>query len=303
MARFVFLFILAAFFARASEQLTLSVGGLTRTYVLHLPAGLDTQTPAPLVLVLHGGGGHGSQMEIFTHFSTLADREHFIVAYPDGVDHGWNDGRDDPFSGSLQKNVDDLAFLDALMAEIGKRHPLDAKRIYVTGISNGGFMSYTLAARRAGIFAAVAPVCSGIADSVAADFAPAAPVSLLVLQGTADPLVPYAGGEVRGVRGGRGHFIPTDDAIKLWLKANACAPDPICAELPDRDPSDGCRVETFTWANPKNNITVCLYRIDGGGHTWPGGAQYLPQRMIGRVCRDFDATETIWAFFKAHPKM
>ena len=299
MTRFVFIFTLTAFFAHASEQLTLSIGGLARTCVLHIPPGLDAQTPAPLVLVLHGGGGHGAGMENFTHFSGLADREHFIVAYPDGVDHNWNDGRDNPRASPAHNKIDELAFFDALIAEIGRRHPLDARRIYVTGISNGGFMSFTLAARRAGIFAAVAPVSSGIANPIAADFAPVAPVSLLILQGTADPIVPYAGGEVLK---DHGRFIPTDDAVKFWLKADACAPDPVRAELPDRDPTDGCHVTTFTWINSKNNITVCLYRIEGGGHAWPGGSQYLLARVIGRVCRDFDATETIWAFFKAHPK-
>lgn len=299
MSRLIFLLVLTAFSARASEQLTLSVHGLQRTCVLHLPAGLDAQSPAPLVLVLHGGGGHGAQMENFTHFSELADREHFIAAYPDGIDHSWNDGRDNPRAGASRDKIDDLAFFDALLAEIGRRHPLDPKRIYATGISNGGFMSFTLATRRAGLFAAVAPVCGGMGDTTAEDFSPAGPVSLLILQGTADPLVPYAGGEVMR---DRGHFVSTDDTIKLWLKTDACAPNPVRAELPDRDPADGCRVSTFTWANPENNITVCLYRIEGGGHTWPGGQQYLPRLVVGRVCRDFDATETIWAFFKAHPK-
>lgn len=299
MTRFGFLiFVLVALAAHASERLALNVGGLERTCVLHVPAGLDPQAQAPLVFVLHGGGGHGTQMENSTHFDALADREHFIAAYPDGIDHHWNDGRENS-SRTFRENVDDLAFFDALIAEIGRRHPLDPKRIYTTGISNGGFMSYTLAARRAKVFAAVAPVSGGIGDVVAANFSPAAPVSLLILQGTADPLVPYGGGEVMR---DRGHFIPTDDAIKLWLKADACAPDPVRAELPDRDRFDGCRVTTFTWTNPKNNVTVCLYRIEGGGHTWPGGTQYLPRLVIGRVCRDFDATETIWAFFKAHPK-
>ncbi len=300
MPRLAFLiFIFAAFAAHASEQLTLNVGGLERTCALHIPAGLDPQMPAPLVLILHGGGGHGTQMENFTHFSALADRENFIAAYPDGIGHGWNDGRDNARSQAALKHVDDLAFFDALIAAIGQRHPLDPRRIYATGISNGGFMSFTLAARRAKVFAAVAPVSGGIGDAVAANFSPAEPVSLLVIQGTADPLVPYAGGEVMH---DRGHFISTDNSIRLWLKADGCPPVPVRTAPPDRDPFDGCRVTVLTWTNPGNHATVCLYRIEGGGHTWPGGLQYLPRIVIGRVCRDFDATETIWAFFKTHPK-
>ncbi|HZP61564.1 MAG TPA: PHB depolymerase family esterase, partial [Opitutaceae bacterium] len=235
------LFIFSALAARASEPLTLKVGGLERTCLLHVPAGLDPRQPAPLVLALHGHGGRGAQMENFTRFSALADREGFLVAYPDGIGRSWNDGRDNAQAEAALKHVDDLAFFDAFVAAIGKRHPLDPRRIYVTGMSNGGFMSFTLAARRAQVFAAAAPVCGGIGTALAADFSPAAPVSVLVIQGTADPIVPYGGGEVRQ---GRGHFIGTDDAINLWLKADACPAQSARAELPDRDRLDGCRVTT-----------------------------------------------------------
>ncbi|HLF92783.1 MAG TPA: PHB depolymerase family esterase, partial [Planctomycetota bacterium] len=176
---------------------SLKVGALDRTYILHVPPSLPKDRPAPLVLVFHGGGGQGKQMEGFTGFSALSDKEGFIVGYPDGLEKNWYDGRVVEASRAHREKIDDLAFVDALIDEIGRRHPVDPKRIYATGISNGAFFSHWLAAHRSARIAAIAPVVGGMSPALAESFKPEGPVSVLILQGTEDPLVPYSGGEIK----------------------------------------------------------------------------------------------------------
>ena len=123
-----------------------------------------------------------------------------------------------------------------------------------------------------------------------------------MIQGTADPLVPYTGGRIAGGDGkDRGSVMATDDAVNLWVQANACLPEPETGTLADRDSKDDCRTQTFVWKGGHAGSEVWLYRVEGGGHTWPDGAQYLPQRLIGRVTHDFDSS-AVWEFFKQHPK-
>jgi polyhydroxybutyrate depolymerase len=258
-----------------TAEKTLQVDGRQRTYLLHVPPGLPADRPAPLVLVFHGGGGQAAGTETtMTHFSELADKEGFLVAYPQGVGNNWNDGRDNPSSTAATENVDDLAFVLALLDAIGKDHPVDGKRVYATGISNGGIFSHYLAANHPEKIAAIAPVAGGLADPFHKQFHPKEPVSVLILEGTDDPLVPYDGGRLRA--GDRGKVRPTDETVKLWVEADGCAAGPMEEDLPDRDANDGCTVKRVTYAGGKGGAEVVLYRIKGGGHTWPGGPQYLP---------------------------
>ncbi|HXX94685.1 MAG TPA: esterase, partial [Planctomycetota bacterium] len=194
--------------------------------------------------------------------------------------------------------IDDLAFIDELLVEVARRHPVDEKRIFATGISNGGFFSHWLAAHRSEKIAAIAPVAGGMAPVLAESFRPAKPVSVLVIQGTEDPIVPYGGGELKY---GRGKTIPTLDAVRLWAKHDRCggARDD---EVQDMDPNDGTTTLRTAWRDGQDGTDVILYTVKGGGHTWPGGSQYLPVSVIGRVSRDFSATEMIWGFFAGHPK-
>ncbi len=276
----------------------LEYGGLLRTYHVHLPPGLDAAKPLPLVFVLHGGGGNGLQMERFSGFSALSDKEGFIACYPDGVDKNWYDGRVVEDSRAHRDKIDDAGFIEALIDVIAKKHPVDMKRVYATGISNGGFLSHYLGARLSRRFAAVAPVVGGMAPVVAADFKPDQPVSVLVLQGTEDPMVPYAGGPLKFRRG---ETVATKTAVRKWVDHDGCGVE-VTEELPDKDPADGTRVRRTSYSGGKDGTEVILYAIEGGGHTWPGGPQYLPEFMVGRVCRDIDANQVIWEFFSKHAK-
>lgn len=278
----------------------LTVNGLDRSYRLYLPPSLARTQPAPLVIALHGGGSDGLGMERLTHFSLLAERERFAVVYPDGLGNNWNDGRVVPSSRAHRENIDDVGFINVLINIIAREQALDTLRIYVTGISNGGMFSHVLGAQLAHRVAAIAPVVGGIVERTVAQFNPLQPVSVLIIQGTADPIVPFDGGAVKP--GQRGSIIPTSQAVGLWVQKNGCPPQPTQQVLPEGAARDGCRVTVSHWTDGHAGSEVVYYKIEGGGHTWPGGPQYLPKFMIGPVCRQFDATEMIWEFFKAHPK-
>jgi len=288
--------------AQSVPLASLKVGALTREYLLHVPADLPKDTAVPVVFVFHGGNGQAFGTMNLTKFNDVADREKFLVVYPQGIGRGWNDGRITQVSQAHRDNVDDLAFFDALLAEISKTHRVDAKRVFATGISNGGIFSHYLAANRAEKVAAIAPVVGGIAVPFNEKFKPAQPVSVLIIQGANDSLVPYGGGKIAGGDGkDRGSVIATAETIKLWVAANGCAPAGEPLLLPDKDPKDECRTEVMQWKGGRGGSEVWLYRVQGGGHTWPDGLQYAPQFLIGIVTQDFGSAD-IWEFFKAHPK-
>jgi polyhydroxybutyrate depolymerase len=285
--------------AHASDSRSIRVAGVSRSYRIHVPDDLPAG-PAPLVFAFHGGGSHGKGMERVTGFDAIADREHFIVVYPDGLDKHWNDGREATPSTDPQRRTDDVEFVSELIDALGREHPVDARRVYATGISNGAIFANYLGARLANRIAAIAPVCGGVAERFAPEFAPERPVSVFVIQGTRDPLMPFDGGEVRP--GNRGRIVPTKRTLELWTHADGLTAEPQRGSLPDTYAQDDCTVKTTRWSGGRDGAEVVYYEVDGGGHTWPGGYQYLPKLMIGRTCRDFDASQTIWEFFKAHPR-
>ena len=279
---------------------SVTVNERLRSYYLHVPASLSKEKSAPLVIVFHGGGGEGRSTARLTKFNELADKENFIVVYPNGIGNNWNDGREDAEMQAHREKIDDVGFVSAMIDAISKEYKIDAKRIYATGISNGGIFSHYLGANLSNRIAAIAPVVGGIADPFYKQFKPEKPVSVLIFQGTADPIVPYDGGNV--ARTGRGKIISTDETIKLWTKQDGLKDQPTSSESFDKDKSDGCAVEKSVWSNGRNKTEVVFYKLIGAGHTWPGGAQYLPRLAIGGVCREINATDIIWEFFKQHPK-
>ena len=279
-------------------------GGLERTYRLYVPSAFGKAKSMPLVIVLHGGGGTGERMEHLTlgGFNKLADRDGFVVAYPDGLGRAWNDGRKKTIKrrAHLEK-VDDVGFVSGLIDHLSKDLNIDSKRVYVTGISNGAMMSFRLACDLSGKIAAIAAVAGSLPGELAGT-APARPVPVLILNNTKDPMMPYDGGDIRFGKLVLGKVLSTPDTVKFWVRHNASHPRPVTTRMPDTDPRDGTRVRREVYAAGKAGAAVVLYVIEGGGHTWPGGRQYLPERFIGRTCRDIDASEIIWGFFKMHTR-
>lgn len=277
---------------------TIEVDGRRRSYRLHIPDGAVAEGPVPLVLIFHGGGSTARGMERESGFSELADRAGFIAVYPEGVGRSWNDGRGLGSTAAAREGVDDVQFVRRLIDVLVAAHQVDRGRVYATGISNGAILSHLLAVRLADRIVAIAPVAGGLAEPLAQTFRPSRPVSVLALQGTEDPLVPYSGGTVG--RAGRGSIVSTDAMLGLWRRYNATEDIGRETSLADRETLDGCRVQARVWTGGAEESEVALYRLEGAGHTWPGGTQYLPRRAIGRVCRDIDGAEVIWEFFRRH---
>jgi polyhydroxybutyrate depolymerase len=291
---------LALAVAADTERRSMVVDGRRRSYLVHAPSRRDGRLP--VVLVFHGGGSTALAMERESGFSALADREGFIAVYPEGVGQSWNDGRGEGSTPAVREGVDDARFVARLLDALEAEYPVDRGRVYATGISNGAILSHLLAVTLSDRIVAIAPVAGGLAQPLAHGFRPGRPVSVLVLQGTHDPLVPYRGGGVGVRRARRGAIVGTDAAVGLWRRHNETQEIGQERLLPDRAPGDGCRVEVRRWNAGRDSTEVVLYRLEGAGHTWPGGTQYLPRRVIGGVCRDLDGAEVIWAFFRRHAR-
>ena len=278
---------------RGTSMRSIQVGNVTRSYLLHVPPSYDQSKSLPLVFVFHGGESQARQMERYTGLSDLADRKGFIAVYPEGVDKHWNDGRE------TATKVDDVGFVVALIEHLGRSLKIDRQRIYATGISNGGMFSQRLACELSGTIAAVASVTASMPEALSARCQPSSPISVLMVHGTADPLIPYRGGAMPGKTLG-GSVLPVPETIGYWAAHNRCSRQPINTQLPDRDVQDGTRVRREAYVQCAGGVEVVLYTVEGGGHTLPGGRQYLPERLIGRTSRDIDGSETIWDFFEKH---
>ena len=289
-------FLLAAVtIAQRNIEGIINVGTLHRVYLVHLPANYKVNTPLPLVMIFHGGGGNYKQMQRYMAMDAIADKENFITVYPNGINKQWNDGRE--FKESIAAN-DDVQFINHLLDTLQKTYAVDKKRVFATGILNGGFFSIYLSYKLASRLLAIAPVCASIPEKIFSEFYPAQPVSILLINGTADPLVPYQGGRVgNGFTGGRGNCTSTDSTIQRFITVNRAAVTPVITSLPDTDTKDECTATQYLY-NSTGNSKVCLIKINNGGHTLPGGGQYLPKFIVGRVCNDFKGNEMVWRFFK-----
>jgi polyhydroxybutyrate depolymerase len=254
---------------------------LRRTYHIHIPLIYNQSVQLPLVIALHGRGGNGESMVLITRrgFDKLADKDGFIVAYPDGIELNWNDGRMDEEANDRahRENIDDVGFISALIDSMIKDYNIDPKRIYITGISNGAMMSYRLACEISYKITAIAPVDGNIPYLLLPECSPAMPVSVLAINNVNDPLVPFEGGDIHSNfrRLKLGIVLSVNESVGFWVNRNHCSPSPVVTEEPDVDPGDGTRVTKKEYLNSTDGTEVILYSIDGGGHTWPCGFQVV----------------------------
>lgn len=281
-----------------TEKLSIESNGVTRTYLRHFSQGTKPEKPAPLVLVLHGAGGDGAIMEHLTGMSTVADERGFTVLYPDATPEG-GPGIWDFWSSSprAEPGRDDVGFLRSLLDLHATEGIADGTRLYAAGISNGAFMTNRLAIDLGDRLAAIGAV-AGTAPKVAAAFlSPPQPMPVIYFHGSADRLVGIDGTDF--LTRGRNSLSAAEYAA-WWAAKNGCPSPPVMDALPDTSLRDGCTVERKSWAAPPGGAPVVYYRVEGGGHTWPGGSPL--QKRYGPVCEDINASELMWGFFSQHAR-
>jgi polyhydroxybutyrate depolymerase len=292
-----------AFGASAALAERIDINGVTRTFTAQLPG----TRLAPLVVVLHGNTQTGADMASRTSWPEIAKREHFGVVFPDGLNRAWADFRPNANRAGRAppEGTDDIAFIVGLIERFIADGTADPKHIYLTGVSNGGAMTMTMICARAALFAAAASVIMNLTDESANACHPSRPVPMLMMNGTADPLIPYQGG--RGTsRFAVPGFWSTARTFAYWRRANGCeAQDADVTDLEDRDKADQTTVTRIASRCPQGRDVV-LYRVNDGGHRMPGGfpdARFprLVNAFLGPQNHDIDGAETIWAFFKRFP--
>jgi polyhydroxybutyrate depolymerase len=249
---------------------SLQVGGTTRSYILHVPTAVTGQTPVPLVLDFHPILADDSYEAANSGYKALADQEGFVVAFPDGIDNAWNIG---PCC-TMSRTVDDLGFARALVTKIEGGGCIDPKRVYAVGYSMGGGMSHYLGCNAADVFAAIAPAAFDLLEESEEPCHPARPITEISFRGTADPIVPYAGGASNPPNGldVTIHFLGAEGTFQKWAQLDGCTGSPSAAD------SNGCS----TYSQCKDGVEVTLCTTQGGGHV-TGNPQ------IG------------WSMLKSHP--
>lgn len=285
--------LLAAPLGPGDHARRLEVGGRQRSYVLHLPARYDGRRPMPLVLAFHGAGTNGPIMAYASGLSATADREGFIVVYPNGSGKDnlmlvWNAGG---FHGpGADQLPDDVAFVRALLDDVASLARVNRKRVFATGMSNGGMMCYRLAVELSDRIAAIAPV----SGTMAVEGRPTRRVPVMHFHGTEDTLVPFHGPEAPISQ--FLSFKSVDETIRAWVGFNGCSHEPITSE-PRQKVDDGTKIRKQVYSPA--SAEVILWTIEGGGHTWPGRPWPIP--WLGRTTGNLSANDEIWAFFQRHP--
>lgn len=276
---------------------SLIAGGRQRTWLLYAPARVAT-SPA-LVIAFHGSMGTAAQMRRATGygFDRLADRDGFIVAYPQGYLGHWNDCRKAADYAARRLDIDDLGFVDALVERLVRERNVDPARVYVTGASNGGHFVYRLALERPAAIAGAAVFAANLPTWDNSDCKPLGPPPpMLIVDGTADPLNPYEGGVVTLFGFGSRGTVQSAQASAAHFAHEAGAAGRTTARIPPKAPGDRTWVERSVWRSPGRG-EVQLLTVHGGGHVVPQ-ATYRPQRILGRVTSAIDGPAEAWRFFR-----
>lgn len=260
------------------------VGGIYRNYRLYIPAIYNGSTARPLILNLHGYTSNAQQQQFYSNFMPIADTANFLMVYPNGTllsgQPFWNAG----ISNTL---VNDIAFLNALIDSLDLTYNINLNRVYSTGMSNGGFMSHTLACELSNRIVAIASVTGSIfTTQYGSNCHPTRPVPVMQISGTADPVVPYAGS---------GNMMPIDSVVNYWVTKNNCNPTPVVTNVPNTNLLDGCTAVHYVYNGGNLGSTVELFKIINGVHAWPGS----PLNSVG-TNMDINSAVEIWRFFNKY---
>jgi polyhydroxybutyrate depolymerase len=259
-----------------------------RRYIVYLPSAYagQPQKSFPVVFNFHGGGMSMAEQMLYTQMNRAAERHQFIAVYPAGIKQDWNVG----FGMSYLEGSDDIGFTEALLAKLKQEYRVDSKRVYATGLSRGGFFALRIAAELPHRFAAVASVGAPMPEPVVRHHAKPGKVGVLLMHGTADQVVAYAGKPTG--------YLSAEDSYAYWLKQNGLQPAGASRRVVDTDAGDGTEV---TWLEQgSGRQRVALLTIREGGHTWPGADPFNVGLPIGKTSRDIDANEVMWQFFDKH---
>jgi len=288
--------------AAMAEELRFSirVGVLPREYVVHVPPGYSSNTPAPVVIMYHGGGGTAEAARFETGWTGKADEEGFLVVFPEGArphpsrraqfignPQTWNDGSGRFHAG--QHAIDDVGFTRALLDDLQARYAVDGRRIFATGFSNGSSMAYRVGVELSERIAAIAPVASS-GLRLGQVLRMQRPMPLLAIAGAADPLNPLEGGVMAN-----GEVKPSiRTTIETWTRLLECPSPPVIDTEVDG-------LGRTVWRPCRGSAEVEFIIIANMGHTWPGGRSLLPERVVGRTTHRIRAVDVIWEFFRRHP--
>lgn len=274
----------------------ITVDGLRRSFIVYIPESYSQNKKSPAILLFHGGGGTARSMlniSFGDDFKGISERNNVILIAPEGIEKSWNDGRQ---TKANKMNVDDVSFVLQLLKSLEKEYAIDTTRIYATGISNGGFMTSRLGCEIGNKLAAIAVVAATMGQEVPYSTCnPDYTLPVMYIHGTDDPLIPINGAS-KSIGAG-GAFVSHQAVIDKWVKIDQCNPVPEVSQLPGVA-NDGTSITREVYSGGRSGAEVISYIIQNGGHTWPGGKQYLPKFMVGRVSRNMNACAMIWDFFR-----
>jgi polyhydroxybutyrate depolymerase len=270
---------------------TVVSSGLERCYHLYVPRGYDPSEPVPIVLSLHGFLSNPNSHGQISLWHKLADREGFLVVYPEGTSFPQRWNAQGNWSAA---SIDDVQFFRDTISDVSSVAAVDRSRVYANGFSNGGGMTARIACEAAEEVAAIGTVAGAVVDMESCSLS--RPVPLMAFHGTDDPIVPYEGGLLRGealqqgagLTGAPPALLGAEDWVATWAERNGC--EPTAQDLPPQGDVRGVH-----YAECDDDAEVIFHTIVGGGHTWPGGT---PIPIVGETSRDINATEEMWKFFQ-----
>lgn len=279
--------VLASFATAQTTVHSFSFGGTTRSYRLHLPANYTGSAAVPLVFNLHGYTSNAMQQEFYAGMNAVSDTAGFIVCFPDGLNNSWNSGFQLPYYGG----VDDVGFISVLIDSLQAGYNIDPARVYACGMSNGGFMSYRLACDLESRIAAIASVTGSMTTLQLNNCQCSRTMPVFEIHGTADATVPYNTNSLS---------MGIDSVMRYWRAHNACMGLALYDTLPNYNALDSSYVTRQIYGGCTDNVEVLHYKVEGGGHSWPGAIFQIPNVVTNE---DINSSVEIWRFFSrfVHP--
>lgn len=272
--------IIFSFNPATAQTFSFEYEGISRSYILHLPTSYTTEQEYPLVLNFHGLGSNAIQQQGYTQMDLTANQNDFIVVYPEGIDNAWNTGL------GFNNSINDVGFINALLDTLIKNYTINQSKIYSCGMSMGGFFTNRLACELSNRIAAFASVTGLLSTSTDYNCNPSKAIPIMFIHGTNDPTVDYNGSP---------YYRSAPQTIQHWVEESNCAGNADTTAIPNSNTADNSTVELIKYMSCESQVEVWLYKVNQGGHTWPGGIIDLPSS--GNTNRDINASAEIWNFF------